>query len=74
MCRGRDAHVIALVRAVNPTVPILCLGTADNGSPLHPLFLARDTKLVPWVAPAPKQRAPRKADRLETPANRPRDA
>jgi hypothetical protein len=33
-------------------VQLMCLGTAQDGQPLHPLMLAYDTPLVPWKAPA----------------------
>lgn len=28
-----------------------CLGTTNNGSPRHPLYVAGDTKLTPWQPP-----------------------
>ncbi len=30
---------------------LLCLGTTKDGHPRHPLYLAKNTKLVPWRAP-----------------------
>lgn len=30
---------------------LMCLGTANDGHPLHPLMLAYDTPLVPWRRP-----------------------
>jgi hypothetical protein len=32
-------------------VQLMCLGTAQDGQPRHPLMLAYDTPLVPWKAP-----------------------
>ncbi len=32
-------------------VSLMCLGTAQDGQPRHPLMLAYDTPLVPWKAP-----------------------
>ncbi len=31
--------------------PLMCLGTAKDGHPRHPLMLAYDTPLVPWTTP-----------------------
>lgn len=33
-------------------VQLMCLGTAKDGQPLHPLTLSYDRPLVPWRAPA----------------------
>jgi hypothetical protein len=30
---------------------LMCLGTAQDGHPRHPLMLAYDTPLIPWKAP-----------------------
>lgn len=32
-------------------VQLMCLGTAQDGQPRHPLMLAYDTPLVPWKRP-----------------------
>ena len=49
------ARLQALIRARAKTVcgvlknrRLMCLGTAKDGSPRHPLYLAADTKLVQW--------------------------
>ena len=31
--------------------PLMCLGTAKDGHPRHPLMLAYDTPLMPWSPP-----------------------
>jgi len=33
-------------------VQLMCLGTAQDGQPRHPLMLAYDTPLTPWKRPA----------------------
>lgn len=33
-------------------IPLHCLGTAQDGHPLHPLMLGYDRPLVPWSPPA----------------------
>lgn len=47
--RGRWVVVAAMMRAAGK--PILCLGTAKDGQPLHTLTLAYSTTLVPWSEP-----------------------
>jgi hypothetical protein len=32
-------------------VNLMCLGTAADGQPRHPLMLAYDTPLAPWIGP-----------------------
>lgn len=32
-------------------IPLLCLGTAQDGHPLHPLMQGYDRQIVPWVPP-----------------------
>lgn len=48
--RSRWAIVPALAKKVG--VDLMCLGTAQDGHPRHPLMLAYDTPLIPWKAPS----------------------
>lgn len=48
--RSRWREVAAMMRAAGK--PILCLGTAKDGQPLHTLTLAYSTPLVPWREPS----------------------
>jgi hypothetical protein len=32
-------------------IPLFCIGTAQDGHPLHPLMQGYDRPLVPWSAP-----------------------
>lgn len=43
----RVARVVELLQVDNPVV--YCLGTNSDGSPKHPLYLAKKTVLVPWA-------------------------
>lgn len=50
------AHYIARERwtAIAPwfeDMQLFCLGTTKSGAPRHPLYLRRDTPLVPWISP-----------------------
>lgn len=47
--RHRYMRVVRIAHALG--VPLLCLGTAQDGHPRHPLMLAYDTPLVPWREP-----------------------
>lgn len=44
---GRSAQVGSLLNSP------MCLGTTRRGEPRHPLYVAADTQLVPWVPPHP---------------------
>jgi len=48
--RGRWAEVAK--DAKDRGIPLMCLGTAQDGHPLHPLMLGYDRPLVPWSPPA----------------------
>jgi len=48
--RRRDRAVLALL-VRHAAAPLLCLGTAGNGSPRHPLRLSGTTRPVPFSAP-----------------------
>lgn len=45
--RGLDVH--AMLRRARPDIEVECLGMTNDGSPRHPLYVARETQLVPWV-------------------------
>ena len=45
---GRDAAVARIVAESGRQ--LLCLGTTKDGHPRHPLYLRKDTPLVPWAA------------------------
>lgn len=45
----RVAQVVELLRVDNPIV--YCLGTNQDGSPRHPLYLSKKTVLEPWDLP-----------------------
>lgn len=47
--RGHWRAVPAVAAAANR--PLMCLGTAQDGHPLHPLTLGYDTPLIPWSPP-----------------------
>lgn len=57
---GANAPLAALevakvaARATEYGVAPMCLGTTKSGQPRHPLMLAYDTELVPWVMSATK--------------------
>ena len=46
----RDWRVIPAM-ADDMGIDLMCLGTAKDGQPLHPLMLAYDTPLQKWTAP-----------------------
>lgn len=48
--RGRWYKVATIAERAGAT--LMCLGTAQDGQPRHPLMLAYDTPLVPWRRPA----------------------
>lgn len=48
---GRSAQVGPLLDSP------MCLGTTRRGEPRHPLYVAADTLLVPWVPPRPASNA-----------------
>lgn len=56
-CSKSKVRYLTEVRAANVVgnivadVPLLCLGTAKDGSPRHPLMLAYDTQFEPWRLP-----------------------
>lgn len=47
--RRRYIEVARMMEATGK--PIMCLGTAKDGQPLHTLTLSYETPLVPWVRP-----------------------
>ena len=46
--RDNAARYDLLEQINNRLYGVFCLGTNGDGSPRHPLFLAKDTPLVPW--------------------------
>lgn len=49
LLRHRYMRVVRIAEAAGRE--LLCLGTAQDGQPRHPLMLAYDTPLVPWKRP-----------------------
>jgi hypothetical protein len=47
--RGRWWEVVAIAGRVG--CPLMCLGTANDGHPLHPAMIGYDRPLVPWERP-----------------------
>lgn len=47
---GRDRHVMAMLRTLD--VEVLCLGTNDDGTPCHPLYLPDEQQFVPFAMEA----------------------
>lgn len=48
--RTRWREVVAIADRVG--CKLMCFGTAQDGHPRHPLMLAYNTPLVPWIRPA----------------------
>lgn len=48
--RERWHKVVRIAEEVGAS--LMCLGTAGDGHPRHPLMLAYDTPLIPWTRPA----------------------
>jgi len=67
---GRSGHIGPLLDSP------MCLGITQHGEPRHPLYVARDTQLVPWVpvrpAPHPENEKLRTVLLQATPAARQR--
>ena len=42
----RAAHVLGILREMGITP--MCFGHNDDGSPMHPLFLPKNTRLIPY--------------------------
>lgn len=47
--RERWRRVVGILRSAGK--PLMCLGVAKDGQPLHPLMLPYSTPLRPWVPP-----------------------
>lgn len=47
--KARVDKVVAMFRKHN--IRMFCLGVNKNGSPRHPLYVKKTTKLIPWVPP-----------------------
>ncbi len=47
--RNRWMEVVGIAEAHG--IPLLCIGTAQDGHPLHPLMQGYDRPFVPWSAP-----------------------
>jgi hypothetical protein len=50
----RDRAVLTLL-SLHTAQPLCCLGTAQNGCPLHPLYRSRDARPVPYLIEAKTQ-------------------
>lgn len=48
--RGRDLEVLTLLR--NAQIQTFCWGVNNNGSPKHPLYLPRNSPLLPFAVAA----------------------
>lgn len=46
------ARQSAIGFVVGSIVPLMCLGTNRDGSPVHPLYIPYERELVPWRPPA----------------------
>jgi hypothetical protein len=49
LLRHRYMRVVRVAAEIGR--PLMCLGTAQDGHPRHPLMVAYDTPLAPWKAP-----------------------
>jgi hypothetical protein len=58
----RDRSVLDLLAAQTSPASLYCLGTNQGGQPRHPLYLNRDTDLIPFLRSETAKRNPQKAE------------